>query len=95
MYSINQIIFISFNHIDLPPYSSYAMLKQKMMKVITEGITGFPIIIMKYNNSDNTTIFNYKNKFNNNNNITTTTTIIIIISITITIVIMIIIIINN
>jgi len=44
MYSINQIIFyFSFNRIDLPPYSSYTMLKQKMMKATTEGITGFQL----------------------------------------------------
>ncbi|KAL6617944.1 hypothetical protein U3516DRAFT_662115 [Neocallimastix sp. 'constans'] len=32
-----------FNRIDLPPYSSYTMLKQKMMKATTEGITGFQL----------------------------------------------------
>jgi len=30
-----------FNRIDLPPYTSYTQLKQKLLRAITEGITGF------------------------------------------------------
>ena len=31
----------SFNRIDLPPYTSYTQLKQKILHAITEGMEGF------------------------------------------------------
>ncbi|OUM60101.1 hypothetical protein PIROE2DRAFT_14227, partial [Piromyces sp. E2] len=30
-----------FNRIDLPPYTSYIQLKQKLLRAITEGMIGF------------------------------------------------------
>jgi len=32
---------ISFNCIDLPPYTSYEQLKEKLLRAITEGATDF------------------------------------------------------
>jgi len=33
--------FFSFNRIDLPPYTSYTQLKQKLLRAIAEGINDF------------------------------------------------------
>jgi len=33
-----------FNRIDLPPYTSYTILKQKLLRAITEGIGGFTMV---------------------------------------------------
>jgi len=32
---------ISFNRIDLPPYTTYEQLKEKLLRAITEGVTDF------------------------------------------------------
>jgi len=34
----------SFNCIDLPPYPTYTLLKQKLLRAITEGIGDFTLI---------------------------------------------------
>jgi len=39
--NINIIFFFSFNRIDLPPYSTYTILKQKLLLAINEGGEGF------------------------------------------------------
>jgi len=34
---------ISFNRIDLPPYTSLTIMKQKLLRAITEGMGDFSI----------------------------------------------------
>jgi len=37
------LIIFSFNCIDLPPYPTYTLLKQKLLRAITEGIENFSL----------------------------------------------------
>jgi E3 ubiquitin-protein ligase HUWE1 len=42
LWSLNVLIFVTgFNQIDLPPYSSYEMLRQQLLLAINEGGEGF------------------------------------------------------